>query len=110
MHSDAEKKFARLIDLVSEGRLPESAIPRLFYQGHTVLYGISVSERRYKCVNCGKEGSSASECSCESDDIFDITNDRDAKWKCVECQHQWVGEDGTKCPACGATSEEIHDE
>ena len=104
MHSDAEKKLARLVDLVDERKLPKSAIPRLFYQGHTLLHGFSASERRYKCVNCGKEGSMP-ECSCGSDDIFDISNDREAKWECVECKHQWIAEDGTKCPACGVVRE-----
>lgn len=107
MHPDAEKKLARLVELVDEGKLPESAIPRLFHQGHTLLFCIAADERRYKCASCGAEGSGAvpDRCSCGSDDIFDISHDREAKWECVSCNHQWVAEDGTKCPACGARQE-----
>ena len=27
---------------------------------------------------------------------------RDARWRCVACTFEWVGEDGTKCPKCGS--------
>lgn len=72
MHPDAAKQLARLVDEVDAGRLPESAIPRLFYQGHTLL------------------------------EVYEGT---EAKWECVSCNHQWIAENGTKCPACEATRE-----
>lgn len=31
---------------------------------------------------------------------------REAKWECVKCSHQWVGEDGLVCPSCEAKCED----
>ncbi len=104
MHPDAADELERLVDLIDEGKLPETACPRLFYQGHKLLYGIYVEDRTYKCVACGKEGTLKNipeHCECGSDDVFDITNDKEGKWECVKCKHQWIAWDGTICPACG---------
>ena len=28
--------------------------------------------------------------------------DKDAKWRCLDCNHEWVAYDGRVCPQCGS--------
>ena len=117
MHESAAKELLKLCDLVEEGELPDTAIPRLFYFGHKMLHGIHQPERKFKCVGCKNEWTRIddlqsdppvySDSTCPTcgtkDNVYDITgDDQIARWQCVECQHEWTGKDGTLCPECGA--------
>jgi rubrerythrin len=116
----AAKEFTKLLDLVEEGELPDTAIPRMFYFGHKLLHGIHEPMRRFKCVECKSEWTlmddlksdppvySDSTCPvCKTkDNVYDITGDDQlGRWQCLECQHEWTGKDGTVCPKCGAVKE-----
>lgn len=102
MHPAAEKELAKLLDFIDGGKLPESAIPRLFYCGHTMLRRI-LAESLYRCVDCGKETREGEvPCACGSRNVYNIARSSQAEWECVECKNQWISDDGTKCPKCGA--------
>lgn len=94
MHQDFVEELDRIATLVDAGELPPTAIPRLFYFGHNVLYGIAVTVHRYKCIACKNEVESSTALEscpqCQSKtDFFDIT-EHETKWQCVdeECRHE----------------------
>lgn len=64
-------ELVKTLDEIKAGRLPETAIPRMFYLGHTPLW------------------------------VHDTPGMRIAHWQCITCKHEWDGEDGTVCEACG---------
>lgn len=118
MHPDTADYISRLMDLVDEGRLPESAIPRLFYSGHEVVCGFVPDARKYKCIECNAEWIITDEqakeltilscpfCHSVGSDtidnvIFDITERPPPRWRCRTCKHEWESDDGHDCPSCG---------
>lgn len=54
MHDAALEEFKQLLDDVSSGKLPESAIPRLFYMGHRMVYSLDTPRgwAHWECVSC----------------------------------------------------------
>lgn len=114
MHPDAAKELVHIEDLVNAGKLPETAIPRLFYMGHEVLYGHHVDDRKYQCASCGHgfqnieyddEAKTCNELCCENPEIYDVTEDGLTHWRCVDCKHEWDSTDGTFCSSCGRVKE-----
>lgn len=114
MHPRAAKELGELADKVEAGLIPECAIPRLFYFGHPVsresvefkpdgkpvaccvscLKDWTVDGDHRKCPHCGDERPSWGHAI--------INVEHHTFWQCVDCQHEWEGLDGTKCPSCGS--------
>lgn len=102
-------------NLTDEGKLPDNIFPRFAYCGHEVINTFSDDDgiQAYKCITCNHiwpshKGREQICPSCSQEDnseygvtIFNITpQERTAKWRCKDCKHEWVAEDGTTCPAC----------
>lgn len=113
MSPQFSKYLSKMSDLIDQGKLPLSVIPRLFYYGHEMLHGIISDIRKYKCIDCNMEWEGEAICpSCGVDEsgrlvgdyedkIWDITGDSQlARWRCYNCSHEWTSEDGKTCPEC----------
>jgi len=119
MDAEFEKDLIKMVDLVESGKLPDGAIPRVFYFGHEVVGSIRKELRQFKCVDCDHCWSFKEDHETEviifadhtcpkcktADNVYDITGDSQiADWKCRACSHRWRGENGHVCPECGAES------
>lgn len=111
MSPEFEKYLARMCDLIENGKLPDTAIHRLFYTGHKYLGNVEVWPQKIKCITCDKEwsfekGEKQEICHHKStfdeeNEIFDITDRSNSPlWKCVKCDHKWQGKNGNICPSC----------
>lgn len=109
MREEVLNELVKLCDLVESGVLPVSAVPRLFYFGHTLIGSTYHKQRNYKCVKCMTVWESESAGICPqcmtSEYTYDITGDSQiAIWECKTCQFRFESKDGTKCPKCGSES------
>lgn len=108
MTEEFAKELAALSDEIDAGRLPETAMPRLFYCGHDLLYGIQGDPRTFKCLPCQVEWEGVKDACPQcgvSDNVYETTDNRIARWRCKSCKHEWEARDGHNCPACGAHAE-----
>jgi rRNA maturation endonuclease Nob1 len=106
MNDSFLKELDKLFDLVESGVLPESAIPRMFYFGHTALHSTYKKVRSYKCISCMNVWESETSDVCPTclthENVYDITGDSQMSfWECKACKHQFEAKDGTVCPKCG---------
>ena len=116
MHPDFAKKLGGLSELVEQGKLPKSAIPRLVYCGHKLLYTIWSPISTMFCVTCQYEWTinfdeenktwgdqACPKCNSEND-VYDVTDSfNNVKWRCRFCKHEWISGDGYTCPSCKVT-------
>lgn len=102
MRPEYAKHLNRIFALVASGRLPEGAVERIAYMGHTVVYshGQLPDAEEWKCVGCGATWKGEQRHSCDAPEPYITNHLRTARWRCVSCEHEWEGEDGIRCPVC----------
>lgn len=97
-------------NLVKNGVLPITILPRLFYFGHKNTYSTRLKQRQLQCINCNVtwdvEDIQFFVCPiCQTHEyIYDITDDSSCVgWQCLFCKHEWTSKDGHTCHKCGIT-------
>ncbi len=121
MSPEAGEELSRLFDFVEAGKLPKSAIPRLFYCGHELLHGTAPEKHEYMCASCQSKfgpqdlieenegfekwltNYTCPNCK-QKDTIYNITEEAPSKWRCRECKYEFLEHNGTVCPKCKAVS------
>jgi len=107
MHPKVIEHLTRVADLIDAGELPEGAITRIAYMGHTLVnsYDNFGPQAEFKCVACKATGNGEPwECGCSEPEIYKTNHRQDAKWRCKTCSHEWVSEEGRVCPECQSQS------
>jgi hypothetical protein len=113
MQDEAAKELIAHVEkveaLVASGALPDSPYiwPRIAYCGHECIglfewYG---DKAHYRCVTCKndfKDNGGVCQACFTKDNCYRLNHNHSARWRCRTCKHEWEGEDGHKCPSCGA--------
>jgi hypothetical protein len=115
MRLDYAQYLADQFFKVEDGELPESAIRRIFWFGHTILKekDDEITNPQYWCLNC-KLDFHATKGICPQCGAKEYGLDKTYKnirvhqigfspiatWKCNFCQHIWESEEGESCPKC----------
>jgi len=114
MRNEMMNELVDMFKLVKDGELPRTALPRMFYFGHKLVCTYYSRERKFRCVKCKHDFEVLHVAGCEMDstcplcnsidDVYDTTGDSqwNAKWRCKDCSHEWIGENGYICPSCGS--------
>jgi hypothetical protein len=109
MRQEFANQLVRIAELIEAGILPESAAPRLVaysYGGHMTLHLFMRPrhEWEFKCVTClqtFKTYYDPHQCT-GTPEVYETNHNRDVRWKCVSCGHEWTAECGDICPECMA--------
>jgi hypothetical protein len=116
MHPNAAKELGELCKAMDEGKIPECAIPRLFYFGHEVASEWEEfppdNKPILRCVACFKDWPCEKDTDCRicphcNDLRFHwghavVNSVKHIRWRCLDCKHEWEAWDGTECPSCGS--------
>lgn len=93
---------------VTAGRIPKDAsvFPRMMYVGHECVHGWShsIENTTFRCVVCLQDfqghGGECPACG-PAGETYPTNTLNTSHWRCTSCKHEWDGEDGRTCPACG---------